>query len=134
MKRADRMFGVIVLGGIALTSGATPALGCGGTVAAPADAGGSSDAFPVEGIAPPPDGFPQEGPAEVDAFPMETAQLVDTGISVDAFPQEGPAMIDSGMAFDGAVDSGADAFPQEGPAPPEAGPVPDAFPQETAQP
>jgi len=100
MKSADRMFRVLVLGGIALTA-------CGGaTVTSSADSGA------------PADGFPQEGPQQVDAFPMETAQQVDafpaeTAQQVDAFPMEGPAFIDAGQ--DATQDAGQDApcFPQE---------------------
>jgi hypothetical protein len=92
MKSADRMFRVLVLGGIALTA-------CGGTtVTSSADSGT------------PADGFPQEGPQQVDAFPTETAQQVDafpaeTAQQVDAFPMEGPAFIDAGQD--------APCFPQE---------------------
>ncbi len=122
MPTVDRMFRVIVAGGIALSASA-PGLvvGCGGSVSSlPSDAGHGADAFPTEGPAP--------GP---DAFPQETAQLVDTG-----FPQEG---LDTSVPF---VDGGGDedAFPQEGPNF-EAGSfdtgAPDAdggFPIETAAP
>jgi hypothetical protein len=113
------MFRVILAGGVALTA-TLPALaaGCGGSVGTltdAGDAGGHGDAFPQEGPAPQPDGFPSEGFVAPDAFPQETAQLVD------AFPQEGP---DVGVA----VDAGLDVFPQEGPNA-DAG-----FPSETAAP
>jgi hypothetical protein len=122
MPTVDRMFRVIVAGGIAL-SATTPGLvaGCGGTTATTtSDAGHGADAFPVEGPAPQPDAFPQE-----------------TGQQLDAFPQEGPAFVEAGV--DALVlDSGGDedVFPQEGPNI-EAGSL-DAndagFPQETASP
>jgi hypothetical protein len=126
MPTVDRMFRVIVAGGIALTA-TTPAVvaGCGGSVTTtPSDAGHGADTFPVE------------GPAQLDAFPQETAQPLDafpqeTGQPLDAFPQEGP---DVGVKADAGGDE--DVFPQEGPNL-EAGSV-DAseagFPQETASP
>ena len=112
MATTDRMFQVIVLGGIALASVplGSSVVGCGGAVtSSSADA-----AFPTEGPAPEPDAFPTEGPPPYspDAFPQETATFIDSGIdsgigrdaTPDAFPQEGPAMIDAGTQ---------DAFPQE---------------------
>ena len=131
MPNVDRMYQVIVLGGIALAAvpSSWAVVGCGGAVAGPlAKEMGDS-------------GFPQEGPAVLDSgadtfvafdsgFPQETAQLIDAGVAdtgVDVFPQEGPAMIDSGFfdsgfpqetaqLFDsGPIDTGVDAFPQEGP-------------------
>jgi hypothetical protein len=136
MPTVDRMFRVIVAGGIALAGGA-PALvvGCGGSVSTSA-----SDAGP--------DGFPQE-----TAGPLRDASSQDAGSDVDAFPQEGPPPpVDAGL--DGHVaDAGADVdawFPQEGPnieagffdtGHPEtssgggdAAGLPDGFPQETASP
>jgi len=86
MKSADRMFRVLVLGGIALTA-------CGGATTTSPSGGNDSGS----------EGFPQEGPAQVDAFPSETAQQVDAYLpdagqdtGPDVFPTEGPAMIDSG--------------------------------------
>ena len=115
MKSADRMFRVLVLGGVALTA-------CGGAVTTPSSGDDSGTTQ---------DGFPTEGPAQVDAFPSETAQ------QVDAFPSEGPAYVDTGV--DAVVDASADAdaFPMEGPPPLDSGStdaVADApcFPQETA--
>ncbi len=103
MPNVDRMFQVIVLGGIALATVQVAA--CGGSVDSPTDAG--SDAFPQEGPAPltdsGTDAFPQEGPIV----------LVDSGsidAGSDAFPQEGPAPLDSGSSLDGG-------FPQETAAP-----------------
>jgi hypothetical protein len=123
MPTVDRMFRVIVAGGIALSASA-PGLvvGCGGSVSSiPSDAGHGADAFPTEG--PPP---------LADAFPQETAMFVDTG-----FPQEG-AQDAKGPDVDAGGDE--DAFPQEGPNL-EAGSfdtsAPDAdagFPIETAAP
>lgn len=123
MPTVNRMFRVIVAGGIAL-SATTPGLiaGCGGSVStSSSDAGHGADGFPVEGVdASRLDAFPQETAQQPDAFPQETGQ------QVDAFPQEGPAFVDAGF----------DAFPQEGPNieagffdAGEAG-----FPQETASP
>jgi hypothetical protein len=136
MANADRMFRVIVLGGIALAAtAAASTVGCGGAVSSSSDGGPTSDAFPFEGAM---DAFPQETAQQVDAFPQETAPppLVDSGADAgfDAFPQEGPAFIDSGV----------DAFPQEGPPPlfdsgvvdatgSDAPGLADGFPQETAQ-
>jgi hypothetical protein len=99
MKSPDRMFRVVVLGGIALTA-------CGGavTTGASSDAGTGSDAFP------------QEGPPFADAFPMETAQQVDA-----FFPTEGPDASISDTGSEAGYDAGVDSFPQEGPPPlPEA--------------
>jgi hypothetical protein len=108
MSTVDRMFRVIVAGGIALTAAAPGfVVGCGGSVpttpATASDGGHGADAFPAEGPAQQPDAFPQEG--------------IDTGVNVtDAGGDEKP------------VDAGGDedVFPQEGPNL-EAG-----FPQETA--
>jgi hypothetical protein len=123
MPTVDRMFRVIVAGGIALSSGA-PGLvvGCGGSVSTlPSDAGHGADAFPAEGPAP----YPP------DAFPQETAQLLD------AFPQEGidASVRETGGGSDGG---GPDVFPQEGPNIEagifDAAGQPDGFPIETAAP
>jgi hypothetical protein len=125
MKSSDRMFRVVVLGGIALTA-------CGGAVTT----GASSDAGTGD------DAFPQEGPLLVDASPMDTAPP-----PYDAFPREGP---DVGPQPEAGYDAGVDSFPQEGPPPlldsstgddatddatvedgaTEAGTILDAFPQE----
>ncbi len=127
MPNVDRMFRVIVAGGIALTAAGSGVIaGCGGSDTTLAG-GPGRDAFPDEGF--PSDGsahdaFPNEGFGGPDGFPSETAQ------QLDGFPQEG---------IDAAIhDSGkdADAFPQEGPPPLEAG-LSDAdagFPFETASP
>jgi hypothetical protein len=116
----DRMFHVIVLGGIGLLG----LEGCGKVAngaaddadAATPDAGstidGGVDAFPSES------GAPAEDGGRFDAFPSETATFIDASphegldsSSVDAFPTEGPAMIDSGPIDDAAVD--AECFPEE---------------------
>jgi hypothetical protein len=119
MKSGDRMFRVLVLGGIALTAcgGATASTSSGTDSGTGADSGGGKDSGPGQ------DGFPQEGPAQVDAFPSETAQQIDSSVGVDAgndtgpdgFPTEGPAMIDSGFVDTGAADVGSDVpcFPVE---------------------
>ena len=117
MPTVDRMFRVIVAGGVALaatTSGLVA--GCGGSVSTTAsDAGPGADAFPTEGPALP-DAFPQETAQEVDAFPLEgappldsgfDARVVDAGGDEDAFPQEGPNV---DAAFFDASDGG---FPHE---------------------
>jgi hypothetical protein len=111
MPTVDRMFRVIVAGGIAL-SATTPGLvaGCGGsTSTTTSDAGHGADAFPVEGPAPQPDAFPQETAQLVDAFPQEGAdvRVVDAGGDEDVFPQEGPN-IEAGF-----LDSSEAGFPQE---------------------
>jgi hypothetical protein len=130
MPTIDRMFRVIVVGGIALSATA-PGLvaGCGGSVSSlPTDAGRGADAFPAEG---PP-------PQQADAFfPQETAQFLDASLQKDAtdagvgikdsggdedvFPQEGPNL-EAGFFFDTGV-PGTDAAAQ-----------PDSFPFETAAP
>jgi len=131
MPTVDRMFRVIVAGGMALAATAPGVVvGCGGSVSSlPTDGGGrGADAFPTEG---PP-------PQQVDAFfPQETAQFVDASLQQDAtdaavdvrdsggdedvFPHEGPNM-EAGFFFDTGVPS-TDAAAQ-----------PDSFPFETAAP
>lgn len=118
MPTVDRMFRVIVAGGIAL-SAAAPGLvvGCGGSVSTtPSDGGHGADSFPVEGPAQQPDAFPQETAQQADAFPQEgpafveagvDARILDSGGDEDVFPQEGPN-IEAG--FLDASDAG---FPQE---------------------
>jgi hypothetical protein len=121
------MFRVIVLGGIALSTAAAAAEGCGGSVSTTSsDAGfphegppledGSIDAFPQE-TAPPPDAFPQEGPPFVESG-ADGADAADTGSDV-WFPHEGPQMIEAGVDAHTDADggTGVDAFPQEGPPP-----------------
>jgi hypothetical protein len=87
MANADRMFQVIVLGGIAL---ATPLVG---TIAG---CGSSSSSFPAE------------GPRDAG---RQDAQTQDTG-----FPVEGQAAFDSGPRGDAAKDSASadSGFPVEG--------------------
>jgi hypothetical protein len=135
------MFRVLVLGGIALTAcgGATAKSSPSGGDDASNDTGTGNDAFPYEGpdvlvgydvfpnetAPPPPDAFPTEGPAMIEAsvldappetspcFPQETAvqwdgcaPIFDSGV-VDATTDAGPT--------DGGTNDG---FPQEGPPPP----------------
>ncbi len=69
-KTRNRLFRVIVLGGVGLTANLA---GCGGSVE-PSEFG-SGDAAGA-------DGFPNEGPAQEDAFPFEGAQ--DAGSNNDA--------------------------------------------------
>jgi hypothetical protein len=105
MANVERMFQVIVLGGIALVPVASSATGCGGAVSPATDAGSHGDSgggsvdsgFPQEGRPPVVDsGVPHE--AAVDSgFPQETAVAVDSGNGDTAFPQEGPAQVDSGF-------------------------------------
>jgi hypothetical protein len=122
MSTVDRMFRVIVAGGVALTA-ALPGVvvGCGGSIGnVSGDAGGDHDRAA--------DAFPQEGPAQFDAFPQETGQQIDAFpqegfVEPDAFPQEGPAQLDAGLDAD-TGDAGADAAADA-----DAG-----FPFETAQP
>jgi hypothetical protein len=111
MPTVDRMFRVIVAGGIALTA-TTPGLvaGCGGSTTTPtSDAGHGADAFPAEGPAPQADAFPQETGQQLDAFPQEgvDARVVDAGGDADVFPQEGPN-VEAGF-----VDANDAGFPQE---------------------
>jgi hypothetical protein len=124
MPTVDRMFRVIVAGGIAL-SATTPGLvvGCGGSTATTVGDGGGADGFPTEGPYYQPDAFPQETAQQMDAFPQEGTQfdagLVDSRGDEDVFPQEGPPPIDAG-----SLDASS-----HGDAAAEAG-----FPQETASP
>lgn len=101
---ADRMFHVLVLGGIGLVGAA-----CASTV----ETRGSEGAG----------GFPNEGPPiqDVDAG-TDAPEVVDAGM--DAFPIEGPVMVDSGFPdeTDLSIDASAEAgpsddagFPQEAP-------------------
>jgi hypothetical protein len=133
MPPPDRMFHVIVAGGIALVAlPSAAAAGCGGAVSTTSD-GGS-----------PGDGFPAEGPAQFDAFPQETAPppleagadakadaIADAGFDADAFPHEGPNL-EAGFFDTWIPDAGlADATAEAGG---DAAGVPDGFPQETAAP
>jgi len=106
----DRMFHVIVLGGIGLVGlGGCGQVATGDGTHVGGDDGGP-DAFPVEGL---PvtnqpdatfDAFPSEtGAPEADAFPSETAQ------QVDASPSDGPAP----PADASLPPSDADCFPEE---------------------
>ena len=72
----DRMFKVIVLGGIGL-------VGCGGTAEPPFhDDGGSADAA---------DGASVADASQPDVvFPSELPVILDAGTKSDAFPQEAP--------------------------------------------
>jgi len=144
MPSSDRMFHVIVAGGIALVALPTAAAtGCGGAVSSTAtgDDGGSQhdaayrDAFPQEGF----DAFPQEGPppppdsGSVDAGGDGSSQL-DAGF--DVFPHEGPnieaGFYDTGSIDTGSIDTGtADAA---GDGATDAASAPDGFPHETAVP
>jgi hypothetical protein len=123
----DRMFHVIVLGGIGLLG----LEGCGKVAnaadddgdAATSDSGsaidGGADAFPSE------TGAYYEDAGHFDAFPSETATFVDASprfdaqadaSGFDAFPTEGPVAIDAGPARDSAVDDAAadaECFPEE---------------------
>ena len=138
MANVERMFQVIVLGGMALSTIpiSTSIAGCGGATAEPTR--GADSGFPQEGKVESDSGgrdtgFPQEG---VDAagfdsnFPQEPATAVDSG-----FPQEG--LVDSGGLDSGfpqeadPADSGLHAdsgFPHEGP---DTGSLDSGFPQET---
>jgi hypothetical protein len=131
----DRMFHVLVLGGIGLT---VPA--CGGTVASPLTTGCGPMGC-ADGSTPPSrdggtdyDAFPSEGLVAVDAFPSESAEPLDafpaeTDVPPpDAFPTEGPAEVDGGF------DATTDGFPSEGLVAVDSGTDSslDAFPEETA--
>jgi hypothetical protein len=105
MGQVDKMFQVIVAGGIALATPAVTAAvaGCGGSTTTASDGG-----------------FPTEGPQAADGFPQETAA------QPDAFPQEGPPpQLDSGLVVD-ASDAAAATDGETSDAP--------CFPQETALP
>ncbi len=105
----DRMFQVIVVGGIGLASATAMSLAvtaCGGDTLTQGTSGDASgDGFPAELGAPAPDGgSSHDAAAEADAFPQEGPIMVDAGIDsardaaaeADAFPQEGPVMLDGG--------------------------------------
>jgi hypothetical protein len=95
----DRMFHVLVLGGIGLVAPA-----CGGAI---------SPALPRNDAAT--DAFPSEGPAHIDA-----GSSLDAHSSFDAFPSETAERLD---AFPAETDSIPDAFPTEGLVPPDAFPT-----------
>jgi hypothetical protein len=109
MANVDRMFQVIVLGGMALAAAPAAsgfALGCGGAVATPPTPESQDSGFPVEGAQ-----VIDSGAGVDTGFPQETAQALDSGTfadtGVDAFPQEGPPqLLDSGSLLD-------TGFPQE---------------------
>lgn len=115
MAGVDKMFRVIVAGGIALSASA-PGLvvGCGGSASTPAaHDGGGSDAFPVEGPvardASGNDAFPQETAQALDGFPQEGPDVHVADAGLDGFPQEGPVAVDASSGGDG----GFDGFPME---------------------
>lgn len=118
MPTVDRMFRVIVAGGIALSATAPGVVvGCGGSTSTlPSDAGHGGDAFPAEGPYQG-DAFPSETAQQVDAFPQEgiDASVRDTGTSPDVFPQEGPNL-EAGV-FDTAAPDADAGFPFETAAP-----------------
>jgi hypothetical protein len=83
MDVADRLFRVVVLGGIALVAAPGAAVvggGCGGSVTSSAEAG-------TDG-----------------GFPQETASFVDTGAGTEASAE---------ASTDGSVDAGDACFPHE---------------------
>src|ERR1700689_1328210 len=100
----DRMFQVIVLGGVGLVGA------CGSSVvnsqASCTTGGGMGGATgsTTSGMA----GFPQEGASTtgVGGFPQETASITTTASGMGGFPQEGPAFPDAGP-------DGAAGFPNE---------------------
>jgi hypothetical protein len=129
------MFSVLVLGGIGLVAPA-----CGGSVGSPITVH-DCDPLTCPQADASPDAFPSEtaelvdGGQGFDAFPSETAEMIDGGQGFDAFPSETDQAFDGGQGFDSA--QGVDAFPSEGPAQIDAAPPPpdattDAFPEETA--
>ena len=126
MPTVDRMFRVIVAGGVALTAaGSGVVAGCGGsetTITGGGDSGkgpdgvSSGDGFPNEGFVAP-DAFPQETGQQLDGFPQEgiDAAISDSGRDADAFPQEGPN-VEAGFVDSSHSDAGTDAdagFPFE---------------------
>jgi hypothetical protein len=109
MKSPDRMFRVLVLGGIALAATSAELQACGGSVATNASDGGAPDTSTDTN-------FPVEGPAFIDSGYVDTSFPQETGQQIDAFPTEGPAMLlDSGTTPESSTDSGSafDGFPQE---------------------
>jgi hypothetical protein len=100
----DRMFHVIVLGGMGLVA-------CGGSVA-------SNDGVLTDAKA---DSFPSEGTVTIDGGFIDAgdARPPSDGPSiVDVFPAEGPAFLDAFTPSDGPAV--LDAFPEEGTAPEDA--------------
>ena len=100
-RMSDRMFQVIVAGGLAL-------VGCGGAVRA--DAAGA-----IDGAASPPDAATTSNDASVvDVFPSELpSRVIDASVQD---PDSGSLDLDSG--FDGYMDAATDArigVPTEGP-------------------
>lgn len=124
MRDRDRMFQVIVIGGMTLAGVAVlSAAGCDNN-----SAGTDAGAFPNEGA---PDAYGLPVDAGPDAFPIEgddAGQLpdavqypgppLDAGPDADAFPSEGPDT--SAPPLDAGLD--VHALPDEGPetAPPDA--------------
>jgi hypothetical protein len=107
MKSADRMFRVLVLGGIALTA-------CGGMTTTHSDAtdsGGSDSGDSGSGSSS--GSFPQEGPpCNPGCGTQEASVPVEAGHEAgpDAFPMEGPAPLDSGSTD---VNPDVQCFPAE---------------------
>jgi len=104
----DRMFNVLVLGGIALVG----ASACGGTVSAHADAGSQDSGFPSE--------LPVQGDAAAidSGFPSEAGGMTDSDAGLDTgFPTELPVMVGpDAAASDAAVGDAAgdgSGFPAE---------------------
>jgi hypothetical protein len=136
MPPPDRMFHVIVAGGIALVAlPSAAATGCGGAVSSTSDAGSQGDGFPVEGVDT--GYFPVEGPpppleAGADAIAdVRVDAIVDAGVDADAFPHEGPNL-EAGWLDVGIPEASVTDAPQEAAA--DAAGAPDGFPHETAAP
>ena len=125
----DRMFHVIVLGGMGLVA-------CGGSVASydEASTDAKADSFPSEGTVAIDGGFidardarrPSDGCSSVDVFPSEGLP------AVDAFPIEGPSrqdarVMDAPSSGDGSAEGGlrdAQVFDAGDEFPPIEGPQP----------
>jgi hypothetical protein len=103
----ERMFQVLVLGGIALLGGAAP-VACGGDVATASDAGSSGDSAGVYDAND--ESFPSELPTFVDSGPYPDASNADV-----YFPSETAQAIDASadVGADGAGDATVDGFPVE---------------------
>jgi hypothetical protein len=109
----DRMFHVIVLGGMGLVACGGITTANGGTEDGSTEA--TSDAFPSEGRAPAdagvPDAFPHETKmfvdAEGDSFPADTGQPGP----LDGFPSETDTVGDAEHGMD--AKASRDAFPHE---------------------
>jgi len=123
---SDRMFRVLVLGGIALVGGTA----CGGSTGVQADAGAHEGGFPSELPPVPIMGAKPDASASSDSdvdtgFPAETNATTssdaaseggpDAGDMIDAAPEAGPDAADSATCPPYEMKIGTGCFPIEGP-------------------